>query len=150
MQSLCGYGNALTFKDLDDSDIAAVQEFIRNKTLNFISKDLHESIGEHEECDVLLTEDLLEEYFGPLYKNSTDQFEFRSGDIKLIKQIKKFVEKTITEKGMKAFISKRQPAKRKATEISTNCKQPNIEETACAQNTPDSDTISALTSNLFA
>lgn len=146
---MCGYGHALTFKDLDDSDIASVQEFIRNKTLSIISKDLNESIGEHEECDVLLTDDLLEEYFGSLYKRNTNQFEFRTGDIKLIKQIKIYVEKTIAKDGMKAFISKRQQSKRKAINKSLNNKQQKIDDLTSVQGTFDPDTISALTSDLF-
>lgn len=139
---MCGYGNALTFQDVDDSDITAVQDFIRNKALGFLANKIDESFPDDaRESDLLIEDDLLEEYFGPLFKQKTDEFEFRSGDIKLIKQIKKYVKNKIDKNGMKVFVPKPRRPKRKVTNVSQNPTPPDIF---------DSDTmLTTLKTSLF-
>lgn len=146
---MCGYANPLVFKEVDDSDILAVQEFIKNRTMNILSTDLHESIG--GECDVLVDEQKLDEFFGPIYKNDTNNFEFRAGDKKLIKQIVSYVKNAVdgngVNSGIKHFMPKRNPSKRKAPILKNKIEINNGE--ACEVDMIDADHSLELKTSLF-
>lgn len=148
---MCGYGNALTFKDLDDSDISAVEQFIKQKTFMILSKNVSEKIGKH--CEALVSDEQLEEYFGPIYKHTYGEFEFRSGDVKLIKQIAAYVKNTVdgngTNSGIQMFMPKRLPQKRKIEKTLKENNEIAHNATICEVEMTDPEPLVSLKSSLF-
>lgn len=94
--SMSGYGNPISFKKITDKDISIVEASIREKTLGILVQNLSDSI--REECDVLVDDEQLVDYFGPIFAQNTCSFVFQPGDILLIKDLVDHV-KTIADEG---------------------------------------------------
>lgn len=90
--SFSGFGNALSFKTIDDAEIIEVEKFVRENGAEFLSMDS----GKNEN-----------DFFGEVLKKNPSRFKFRPGDIKLIKQIVKHVKNIIdgggNNKGIEYF-----------------------------------------------
>lgn len=113
------FGNALTLKDIDDHDIEAVEQSIRDHTLNYLIKKVAESVGDG--CDVLVPDEMLEEYFGNVFKYATDKFKFFEADKKTIKRVAEHVKRIVDDggenKGLKHFVPKRKPLPKTTTNV---------------------------------
>lgn len=107
---MSGYANPLCFKDVDDSDIVEVEKFVRENTFKILQNKLSESIDE-KNCDILIDDEQLNEYFGPVYQHAPINFKFLPGEIKLIKQlashVKQMVDSNGINTGLKLFRPKR-------------------------------------------
>lgn len=139
--SLANFSNPLTFKHINDEDIANVERLVQTKTLQMLEKNTNESIlGMHteREADVLIEDDVLKEYFGDVYYNDPHNFEFLPGDKKLIKllvgHVQKNVDKTGENKGLRNY--KPKPSKKK---IIKKHMQINKENMGFAENIDDYD-----------
>lgn len=117
-----GFANALSFKDLDDTDIAAVESFVKEKTLKILQQKLSESINE-ENCDVLVDDEELEQYFGPVYMHAPVKFKFLPGEIKLIKQLAAHVKRLVDANGLNTGLKNFKPKRILKRAIGNN---PNI------------------------
>lgn len=112
---LCGYANALTFKNITNDDIDSVENFIKNDALNYLSSitALNESerSGFVKEDEVLVDNQQLIDYFGKLYASQPQNFRFQSGDRILIKalveRVKDIVDKNGINAGLKKFKNKK-------------------------------------------
>lgn len=146
-----GFGNALSFKDIDDADIEAVEHVVKTQTLNILSKKMSES--NDCDCDVLIDNDQLEEYFGEVYKEAPDQFKFLAGDIKTIKRavehVKRVVDGNGVNTGLKLFKPKPNVLKR-TNKIKSIVHS--AQETAASNNSEEKDfddLLPQLKSTLF-
>lgn len=93
-----GYGNAVSFRGINDDDIAFIETKIRT-TGTAIQRQLDESIDMDCEYD----EQHLIDIFGEKYAKNPSEFQFRRGDIVLIKALVAEVNKLIDEKGFQTF-----------------------------------------------
>lgn len=59
---------------MDDTDIKNVETWIRTKTLLKLTEDLNNSI--EGECEALVDDEKLVEYFGEAYANDPKNFDF--------------------------------------------------------------------------
>lgn len=84
LNSDCGYDNALSFKTVDDTDIAYIEEHIKKKAFITVPNDLKSLIN----------------IFGRSYATNSKKFQFHLGDIKLIKMLAEHVKKVVDEHGM--------------------------------------------------
>lgn len=102
---MCGYGNALSFKDIEDCDINYVENFIRCEALSVCAKMFDESLGGDSEG--LLDRDQMLYIFGTTHAATPDQFKFYAGDIatirKLVKHVKGVVDGDGVNKGLYKF-----------------------------------------------
>lgn len=103
-----GFANALSFKDLDNTDIVAVEYFVREKTLKILQQKLSNSINE-ENCDVLVDDEELEQYFGPVYMQAPAKFKFLPGEIKLIKELAAHVKRLVDVNGLNIGLKQFKP-----------------------------------------
>lgn len=99
--SYCGYANAVLFEKLDDNDINAVEEFVRNDLLDILLDDEQPVDG----SEVLLDDEQMKNYFGELYASSPSKFRFMPGDRKFIKLIQNQIQLDIKKKGRKRALS---------------------------------------------
>lgn len=107
---------------MDDTDIKNVEAWIRTKTLNKLKDDLNKTINSEadSDCEPLIDDEQMREYFGEAYANDPDNFEFLPGDIKLIKylitHVKKLVDGKGENKGLKLFEPKKSASSVQITE----------------------------------
>lgn len=66
-------------------------------------------IHNNREADVLIEDDTLKEYFGDVYYSDPHNFEFLSGDLKLIKLLVDNVQKNVDTKGENKCLRKYKP-----------------------------------------
>lgn len=95
--SVSGYGNPISFKKITDEDISVVEASIREKTLGILTQNLSDSIP--GECDVLVDDEQLIDYFGPIFAQNTCSFVFQPGDILLIKDLVDHVKRIADDGG---------------------------------------------------
>lgn len=94
MFSLCRFQDAITFKSVDDAAIDYVQQFISTKLKNLLDKK------QPNESQTINRSD----FFGEIYVENPEEFEFQLGDIYQIKAIQNHVANLIsTEKGLRHF-----------------------------------------------
>lgn len=95
---MAGYGHPMSFKAITDEHIVKIEQFIREKSLQILHKNLSESINKenNEECEVLLDDEEMRDYFGDLYAQNPTEFQFEAGDVLLIKELVDHV-KTISD-----------------------------------------------------
>lgn len=112
-----GFGNALNIMDINDEDIQAVEESIRDCTIDYLTKKVMENVDDG--CEILVPMEMLEEYFGEAYKFAPEKFKFLAGDRKTIKKVSEHVQKIVDSlgesKGLKHFAPKRKPTTNTAT-----------------------------------
>lgn len=95
---MSGFGNPLSFKAITDVEIKAVEDFIKKNTFGFLTKKLCD-ISVDNECEVIIDDEHLIDYFGPLYANDTASFQFQPGDVLLIKEMVNYVKSKVDEGG---------------------------------------------------
>lgn len=83
--SFAGFGNALSFKTIDDAEIDEIEKIVRKSGAEFLSAN-----PEKNEKD----------FFGEVFSSNPNQFKFRPGDINLIKEIVGHVKKIIDGNGV--------------------------------------------------
>lgn len=105
-----GFGNALTFKDIDNDDIDTVEAFVRTELLGILSKNASDSIGDN--CDALVDDQQMLEHFGEAYKETPENFKFLNGHKKLIRNVAVHVKRLVDGKGVKLFKPKLKSSKR--------------------------------------
>lgn len=113
---MAGYAHPLAFKAITDAEILKAEQFVREKTLSILQKNYHDSINE-ENCDVLIDDDQLRDYFGDLYAQDTTSFRFEAGDILLIKElvdhVKQIADGNGKNTGLRHFTNEKIPAPKK-------------------------------------
>lgn len=114
-----GYANPVSFKAIDDTDIDAVEKSVREQTLKYLENKLSESINVSD-CDVLVDDDQLEEYFGPFYKFAPSKFTFLPGEKKLIKQLVLHAQKIIDGNGINSGLKQFKPKRALKRKCSNN------------------------------
>lgn len=84
--SFCHLDNAMLFKDLTDSDILEVENFVREKLLTILKSKANFNAAESN----------MKHFFGENFQSRPNQFKFQIGDMKLIRlmisHVKKIVE----------------------------------------------------------
>ena len=118
---MCGFAHPLSFKNVTDSHISTVEKFIREKTMTILAKRLSESIG--EECDAVIDDEELINHFGEIYANDQESFEFRAGDIMLIKELVAHVKQIVDGNGINTglgFFQNPKPNRKRAA-LATKC-----------------------------
>lgn len=96
---MTGYAHPIAFKAITDEHILKTEQFVAEKTLQILQQNLHDSINE-KNCDVLIDDDELHDYFGDLYAQNPASFKFGPGDVLLIKELVDHV-KTISDRNGK-------------------------------------------------
>lgn len=79
---MTGYAHPIAFKAITDEHILKKEQFVAEKTLQILQQNLHDSINE-KNCDVLIDDDELHDYFGDLYAQNPASFKFGPGDVLL-------------------------------------------------------------------
>lgn len=99
---MAGYGHPMAFKAMNDEHILKTEKFIREKTLNILQQNLNQTVNKEqcEDCEVLLDDDELRDYFGDLYAQNPSSFQFEAGDVLLIKELIDHV-KTVADRNGK-------------------------------------------------
>lgn len=113
--SMCGLAHPVSFQKVTDLEISLVENFIRTKTLGFLIKNLCDSIDKN--CDALVDDDELKQYFGALFVKNTTGFEFSFGDKLLIKEIVNHVQLKSNKHGNSYF---KNPTKKKIDAAQNN------------------------------
>lgn len=93
--SLCGYGNAITFRNVSDEEIDHVQIFVRNQLVKRLKEECVRRGTEQHTNDG-------KKNFG-IYQDSVEQFEFLMGDRATIREIVHYVSSYYAEHGPKKF-----------------------------------------------
>lgn len=102
---MCGFANPLSFKKITDLEISSVENFIRTKTLGFLTQNLCDSIDESITSQyVLVDPDTLHQHFGPLFAQNTSSFRFQVGDVLLIKELVMHVQLKVDKHGNSYFM----------------------------------------------
>lgn len=104
---LCGYANALTFKNITNDDIDSVENFIKNDALNYLSSIT--ALNESERSGFVKEDEVLvdnQQYFGKLYASQPQNFRFQSGDRILIKALVERVKDIVDNNGINAGLKK--------------------------------------------
>lgn len=83
---MTGYAHPMVFKAITNTEISKVETFVRERALAILQQNIHDSINE-ENCEVVIDDEQLREYFGDLYVQDTSSFQFESGDLLLIKEL---------------------------------------------------------------
>lgn len=96
---MTGYAHPIAFKAITDEHILKTEQFVAEKTLQILQQNLHDSIIE-KNCDVLIDDDELHDYFDDLYAQNPATFKFGPGDVLLIKELVDHV-KTIADRNGK-------------------------------------------------
>lgn len=136
-----GFANALTFKDIDDEDIEAVEHFVKTQTFKILSNKILSSDSTSADCDVLVECEQMINYFGEVYKEAPKHFKFLAGDRKLIKRLVEYVKQAVdgngVNTGLKLFKPKQNASKQaktavarktKNTIVSNDCDASNLDE----------------------
>lgn len=95
---MAGNGHPMAFKAVTDEHILNTEKFIRERALQILQKKLQISINE-ENCDVLIDDDELHDYFGDLYAKDTTSCQFEPGDVLLIKELVDHVKTVVDRNG---------------------------------------------------
>lgn len=113
--SLSGYCDALVFKDLADTDITKIEQFMREKALDEFATTLSKSFD--EDCDALVHEEQMVEIFGEKYASCPEKFQFLPGEVKLLKvlasHVKDLVDGNGVNIGLAQFSDKKKKNKKK-------------------------------------
>lgn len=100
---MCGYANALSFKNIVDTDIASVEKTIREESMLLLSANLSDTCNAE---DVVIDDDQLRDYFGNNYAAKPNEFKFKSGDIILIKELVNHVKHVVDDNGKNSGLHK--------------------------------------------
>lgn len=92
---LCGYANGLSFKNITETDISFVENFVQNEL-----KDLLQQKCDRFGAELDVNE--MENIFG-MYANCETEFKLMRGDRLLLKEIAEFLNELFTTEGTEAF-----------------------------------------------
>lgn len=101
---MAGFGNALSFKKITDEHIAIIEDFMRKNAFEYLTKEFCD-VSMNNEYEVDIDDELLINYFGPLYAHNTESFQFRPGDKIRIKEIVNYVKSKVDEGGPNKHLS---------------------------------------------
>lgn len=104
VNSICGYANPLSFKNISDNDIEYVEQIVRENAINIAMKDLKKNIG--SDCEILLDDHQLTDIFGKMYKSNHTEFRFLRGEIQLIKELVDHVKLVVDGNGKNSGLHK--------------------------------------------
>lgn len=85
--------------NLTEDDINQIEEFVREEGLQHATKALQKKLD--CQCEILLEESQLIDYFGEIYASDPSNFRFVIGDKKLIRLVRDHLIKNENEKGAK-------------------------------------------------
>lgn len=91
------FSNGICFKDVNETDISSVEEYIKNHALNDVTKQLEESFGGH--CEFCLDDEQMIEIFGPRHASNPTEFRFELGDKALIRTLVSHVKQLVDGNG---------------------------------------------------
>lgn len=103
---MCGYANPLSFKEIDDSHIAYVENFIKENAFDVAINSLKKNLSggcEDGECDILLDDDQMIEIYGRTFAKSPENFQFMLGDKLLIQTLVAHVKRLVDTEGLVLF-----------------------------------------------
>lgn len=89
-----GFGNALSFKNINEDDIEFCQEEVRKIGIS-IQRDINDSADMNFEID----EEYLINTFGKTYSKNPSEFQFLRGEISLIKELVAHVKRIVDDGG---------------------------------------------------
>lgn len=92
--SYCGFNNVTSFETIDDDDIGAVENFVREDLEDFIKSNENFKTNGKENQHMV-------EHFGEFYAQCPKKFRFLPGDLKFIKKIKEHIHDVVNKKGRK-------------------------------------------------
>lgn len=111
---MCGYGNAMSFKEVNKNDIASIENFIKNDAYDLYVNALSEKRSDDNES--VVDKEKLTDIFGETYFANPSQFQFLGGDIKLIEQLVQYVKNVVDKdginKGLQVFRHKKKNARK--------------------------------------
>lgn len=113
-----GFNNRLSFVNITDEDILAVEKCVRDEGLLYIEKKMRMKID--NTADILMYEDQLIEYFGETYASDPASFRFEIGDKKLIILLRDHIIQKQSEKGEKYLRRFRKPSRKHTKKKSSN------------------------------
>lgn len=124
---MAGFGNPLSFKSITNVEVTAIENFIRKNAFEYLTKTFCD-VSMDDECEVDISDEVLTNYFGPLYAHNTASFQFRPGDKIRIKELVNYVNNKVDEGGPNknlAFFAKKQRLNQKQmhTNSHTSCKE---------------------------
>lgn len=131
--SRCNFSNRLNFESLTEDEIDQVEQFVREKGLDFAQKKLQKKIECHEE--ILLHDEQLIDYFGETYASNPSNFRFEIGDRKLIRIFRDHLIEQQNEKGAKYMRRFRKKPDRK------NPKRFKLDERTCTLKTENEQSV---------
>lgn len=88
--SFCGFGNALSFKTIDDEEINKIEKRVRENGAQFLAS--------HPDKNA-------KDFFGDVFASNPKKFEFSPGDVKFINQIVAHVKKIVDGNGINQGIA---------------------------------------------
>lgn len=95
--SRCHFNNILNMLNLTNEDIGQIEKCVREDTLAYLENKMKINF----DCDEVLHEDLLVDYFGDLYASDPTKFRFEIGDIKLINLVRDHIKSQYEKNGAK-------------------------------------------------
>lgn len=87
LNSSCGYSNILSFKNINDEEITAVESFVRDELGDVIDRKCAVANYEFDNDNW--------KYFYGVYDTSKDKFRFMRGDICLMKELVSYIQNEV-------------------------------------------------------
>lgn len=95
-----GYANALSFKNVEESDIDCVENYIKYDALKNAAAQLEQSVeGDFESVSFCLQDDQLIEIFGDIHASKLSEFKFERGDKIRIRNLVDYVKDVVDGEG---------------------------------------------------
>lgn len=112
---MSGFAHPLTFTEINDEDLAKMEQFMREEALELAIYNHRGSIGQNSEspCDVLLDHEKRAEIFGITFASCPEKFHFLPGDISCIKLLVTHVKQVVSTKRGRQQFKERQRKKNK-------------------------------------
>lgn len=101
--SWCGYGNGLSFKEIGETDIEYIENFVRNELEKRLSEICERNGKQFDECD--------KEFFFGIYASSINEFKFLRGERIQILAIADILRQFMDKSGVDAFKKEFEPSK---------------------------------------
>lgn len=101
--SWCGYGNGLSFKEIGETDIEYIENFVRNELEKRLSEICERNGKQIDECE--------KEFFFGIYASSVNEFKFLRGERIHILAIADILRKLMEKCGLDAFRKEFEPPK---------------------------------------
>lgn len=89
LNRFCGYGNAVSFKDIDESDIASIENFVKSELQLTLKEELESTNTEYDHRQKSC-------FFGR-FSSKPETFRFDKGELKQIMSSVKFVKRKVDE-----------------------------------------------------